>query len=403
MSWSSRVLGFFGVGRLSNDDEGLQLSGDSTRRTEAQIVVTDERAMAISSVWRCAMLLSNSVATLPLQVYRMDGETRVPVNDGFAQLLNRRPNAVMNALEFRLAMTMQRVLWGNAYAAIERSAGRITALRPLRAEHMNVVREKQGVIRFSYESDQDFYNRPGQPPQVFHWRGPSPDGVIGLSMLSYARHALGISVSADRRASESFRGRPNGVLSIDKILTKDQRAQLRELYGNMSEATGNNQWWLLEAGAKWQDIGVPPDDLQMLETRKFQVEDIARFFGVPSVMIDGAANSSAWPASYEKQVLAFHQFTLRPLLEEFEAKVHEAIAPDGVYVEHDYESFLRADSITRAQRHATLCQNGIMTRNEARRREGLPPVPGGDELTVQLNLTPLDKLPEAVGVTDAAE
>jgi HK97 family phage portal protein len=313
----------------------------------------------------------------------------------------------MNGQEFRQAMWTQRLLWGNAYAAIRRDgAGKIAALIPKKAEHVVVNREDWGIkYEYTTESGTEVYeNRINQPPQMLHWKGWGPDGVIGLSTLSYARHTMGITLSADRKAATSFSGRPNGVLATDTFLTPEQRDDLRGLYEGVGNSTvGDGQMWLLEGGFKYEPIGLPPDDLQMLQTRAFQLAEICRFFGVPQVMLDGGEKGASWPASYEKQVLAFKTFTLGPFFEEFEQKVAEVFG-DGRYAEHDSSGLVRPDSQTMAAYLATLVSNGLMTRNEARRQLKLPAMDqeGADDLTVQLNMAGLDDLHEGDGNAEQA-
>lgn len=399
MSILSRTLGFFGLGadRLSNLDRGQQVSGASHRHTDADITISDERAMSVSAAWACARLIVQSGATLPLLCYRegRDGSRdTLPEGDPLVRMMNGRPNKFMNGQEFRQAMWTQRVLWGNAYAAIKYDgAGRVASLLPLKAEHVIVERMSDG-IRYRYSSDvyQDEYFNGSGRPQVLHWKGWSPDGVMGLSPLAYARHTMGVTVSADRKASKAFAGRPNGVLSTDQVLKPDQREQIRKIYEKVGDsAVGDHQWWLLEGGFKYQPIGLPPDDLQMLESRQFQVAEICRFFGVPVVMVEGGDKGAAWPASYEQQVLAFKTFTLSPYFEEFEQKIAEVFGAERK-VEHDTTGLVRPDSQAMAQYLATAVSNGLMTRNEARRLMKLPPVDGADDLTIQLNMTELDGL-----------
>lgn len=399
MSILSRTLGFFGLGadRLSNLDSGQQVSGAYSRFTDADISVSDERAMSVSAAWACARIIVQSGATLPLTCYRdaPDGSReKLPENDPLVRVLTGRPNQYMNAQEFRQAMWTQRVLWGNAYAKIGYDgAGRVVSMIPLKSEHVIVEREPGGIrYRYSSDSVEDTYFNGSGRPEVLHWKGWGPDGVIGLSPLAYARHSMGVAVSADRKASKAFAGRPNGVLSTDQILTPDQRKQIRTIYEKVGDsAVGDHQWWLLEGGFKYTPIGLPPDDLQMLESRQFQVAEICRFFGVPVVMIEGGDKGAAWPASYEQQVLAFKTFTLSPYFEEFEQKIAEVFGL-GRKVEHDTTNLVRPDSQAMAQYLATAVSNGLMTRNEARRLMKLPPVEGADDLTIQLNMTELDGL-----------
>lgn len=399
MSVWSRFRAAFSGGALTNPDSGNQSAGPMSYGSTGLPSVTDERAMSVSAVWACTRLISQSVATMPMGFYRKTATGREPLPDDhyLAELLRYRPNAYMSGKQFRMAMLVSRVLWGNAFALKRMAAGRVVSLLPLKPEFMEVERTEGGIV-YTY-NDGDRIKEYGQD-EIMHIRGMSADGIVGMSPLAYMRYTLGISVAADSKAARSFNGRPSAVLKAEGWPTQEQREQLRQHYGNIgTDGTGDGQWWLLPGNLSYQAIGLPPDDLQMLESRQFQVAEIARFYGVPTVLIDGQAGSTAaWPASYEQQMLAFLQFTLRPYLEEFEDAVTADIVKPSerktVYAEHNVEGFLRTDSQARAAYYASMLQNGVMTRAEVRRLENLPHIDGTDELTVQLNMTTVDKLGE---------
>ena len=243
-----------------------------------------------------------------------------------------------------------------------------------------------------------FRSRELRKDQVFHVRGFSPDGIIGLSPLSYMRYAAAVNSAADRRAARSFAGTPNGFLRMQEWPTPEQREQIRDMYSNLGTAeTGDGQFWILPGGMEFDDVGLPPDDLQMLQSRQFQLSEIARFFGVPSVLLDAnAGTAAAWPASYEQQNLAFLQHTLRPYIEEFEDAFRQSVIPPmqrrDTFIEHDVQSMLRADSASRSSYYATMVSNGLMTTNEIRAMENLPPVDGGDVVRAQINMAPINEL-----------
>lgn len=403
------LAGLFRRGGLDNPDEGMQSAGSRALDSDDQLDVEDDRAMSISAVWGCARLITQSMATMPLGVYEKDADgDRKPVSTDhyLRRLLTSKPNPSMNAKELRTALTLQRVLWGNAFAAITRDAlGRPVALRPVNPAAVRIERrgdDLEFVYTTSTGRPTTWYNRGGELPQVFHWRGLTIDGFTGLSPLAYARHALGLSVATDRQAMKAFTGRPMGVMQSDREYTQDQAVQLRKLYDRIgSSAVSDGKWWLIPPGFKYSPIGIPPDDLQMLDSRKFQVSEICRFYGVPGALMDAGGESSAnWPSSYEQQQLQFLTFTLKAYLEEFEEKVSEALVlpkDRNVYAEHNVEGFLRTDSGARANYYSTMVQNGIMTRNEVRRKENLQPLDGLDEATIQLNLAPAGQLGEING------
>jgi HK97 family phage portal protein len=189
---------------------------------------------------------------------------------------------------------------------------------------------------------------------------------------------------------------------LSQFLNKEQRDQARKIYSDITAGAENaTNSWVLEGGAKYEAIDIPPDDLQMLESRQFQLAEIARFFRVPSHLINDSEKSTTWGSGLEQLNLAFLQYTLNPYLRQWESVISDSLltAPDKrrVIVEHNVEGLLRADSAGRAQFYSTMAQNGLMTRNEIRRKENLPPKTGGDELTVQVNLAPVGSLPSATG------
>lgn len=398
------ILSLTGRGGLSNPIVGRQSTGGRGADTLNSLVVDEERTLGVSTVWSCVGLITETIASLPLKVYQEteDGFKKTLDRTNYlARLLTVRPNLYMNPLEFRTAMAFCRTLKGNAYAIIQRnSQGVPVALHPMDPDAVTVYRDR-GDVFYDYQLQnvgrKTFANLGGKPREIFHWRGLTVDGINGLSPLAYHRHLIGGVVSAERQSEKAFSGRPNGIMYSDADFTKEQAKAIRERYegkGNQPEAGFDSNWWLLPPKFKWQQTSLNPDDLQMLETRQFSVPEICRFYRVPAVMVDGFSGGAAWPASYEGHVQSLLTFTLKPYLEGFEAKVTEALSMDeGVtYAEHDVEQLLRADAKGRAQYWSTMVQNGIMTRNEVRKKENMKPLDGLDEATVQLNLTPATEL-----------
>ncbi len=402
MNLFSRILALFGVGGLANPSTGAQHSGPTTRSSESGVVVGDDRAMAVSAVWSCVRLIAETVGSLPLHTFERAGDERRRIDDSnhyLNTLLRWRPNQEMSGLEFREAMTTQLALWGNAYAAIDRlDDGTPARLTPLRPEHVTPVRDETG-LRYEYSTSKGVVVFGA--PSVLHLKGFGTEGIIGLSPLAYARQSLGLSVSADLYAAKSFKdgGRPDGVLRYDKFLTDQQRKKLREVYGNVGAIGEDGRMMILELGLEFQPISIPPDQLQMLASRQFQIGEIARYFRVPLHLIMDTTGSTSWGTGIEQLTLGFLIYTLRPYLRRWESAVSDKLVPTAdrgrVFVEHQVEGLLRADAKTRSEFWSRMAQNGLMTRNEIRQRENLPRIDGADALTVQTNLTPVDQL-EAV-------
>ena len=404
MNLFSPILRWFGLGAVSNPDKGDQTGTSGGAGTDAGISVTDERALKVSPVWRCVELITNSVALLPIEFYEKDKSGRKELERHYlTDLFHVRPNRWMKPRDFRKAMTMQMVMWSNAYAEIVWSGSRPVALMPLRPGRMTPFITDDGQLTYHYqiESGVKVY----APKSILHLKGFGTDGIVGLERNTYARQTLGVSVSADVFASKQFAngGRSSGgYLTVDSFLTDPQRAQIKALYEGMTETAYNKgKLWLLEGGVKYDPDTINPDTMQMIETRTMQLGEVARFFGVPEVMIGAGANgASAWPASFEQQVLSFLTFTLQDYLDEWQASIRYSLMTPSdsrkIIVEHDTSNFIKMDSKTRAEVQSKLVQNGLKTRAEIRAFNNDKFIDGSDELTVQTNLSPLDELEGAI-------
>ncbi len=388
----------FGSGGISNPDHGYQLGALEKTYTDSGISVTDERALKVSAVWACVQLISNSVAGLPLNIFREREDGREPLRSKhyLTDLFHIQPNAMMKPRDFRLAMTAQMALWNNAYAEKVYSGGRVIALMPLRPGRMTPFITNDGNLTYHYAVDDGV--KVYAQKSIFHLKGFGSDGVVGFERNNFAREAYGLAVSADQYAAKQFAngGRPGGVLTLDQFLSGEQREQVRQLYSGLSEgATNSGKLWVLEGGMKYEALDFAADQMQMLGTRAHQLSEVARYFGVPSILIGAGDNtSSAWPASFEQQMLMFLTHTIQPYLDEWEDAIRYSLLPMGtdINVDHDTAPLVKMDSQAKASYLSTLVQNGLLTRNEARRYIHKPEMDGADELTVQTNLSPIEDL-----------
>jgi len=380
-------------GALSNPVEGRLITGPATTRNESGVVFTDDRAMQISAVWACVRIRTQTVATLPLHLYRKTAEGRELVTDHWANdLLRYRPNNMMTPLDFRQAMQAQLVLWGNGYAHIERSGNRVVALTPLRPGSMTPVR-RENEVYYEYATSKGTHIFARE--SILHIKAFGTDGVVGLSPLRYGAQAMGVTVSAEQHAAHSFSsgGRPAGVLTVDRTLSDVQREQIRKIYENVQASDG---LYVLEGGTKYQAVALSPDDLQMLETRVFQLSEIARMFGVPSFLLNDSEKSTSWGTGLEQINLGFLTYSLRADIVQWESALNSALFSTKdqkeYFFEHSLEGLLRADTNARSNFYSQMVQNGLLSRNEVRALENFPPVDGADDLTVQVNMTPIDQL-----------
>lgn len=371
--------------------------------------VTAETAMQLSAVWSCVRLLSETIATLPVAVYRQDTSGRkTPARDHpLYSLLHDQPNADFTAAEYWEGTVACLCLWGNAYSERTSSAGLTRSLTLLRPDWMEVFRTPDGALRYRYHDPED-YRELGED-EIFHVRGFGVGLDVGLSPIAYARHSLGSAMAADEAAAKMFANgvQTSGFLSSDTTLTKEQREQFRENLKKFMGSENAGKLMVLEAGLKYQPLTLSPEDAQMLQTRAFNVEEICRWFRVPPFMIGHTEKSTSWGTGLEQQNIAFLTYALRPYLTRIEQAIKRQLIPRAlrgqIFAEFNLEGLLRADSQGRAQLYSQMAQNGIMTRNEIRAKENLEPKDGGDDLTVQSNLVPLPQLGDARGAEAARE
>ncbi|AFJ47151.1 phage portal protein [Shimwellia blattae] len=373
--------------------------------------VTVDKALQLSAVWSCVRLLSETIATLPVGFYERtrDGRQPAPAHPLY-ELLHNQPNADMTAVEFWEMVMASLLLWGNAYGEIDRTGKRITALTPLRPERMKVERSSTGTPVYTYRDPGSHGTRQIHERDLMHIRAFSTNGIIGLSPISYARQTLGMAMATDETSARVFKNgmRPSGVLSMEQILRKEQREDIRDsLVAQFAGSMHTGKMMVLEAGMKFQPVTMNPEDAQMLQTRAFNIEEICRWFRVwPGLIGHNAQGQTMWGSGVEQMLIGFLTFSLRPWLTRIEQSIRKSLLIPGernrYFAEFSIEGLLRADSAARAAFYSTMTQNGVMTRNEARQKENMAPHPGGDQLTVQSNLLPLEQLGKT-GDSDAAK
>jgi HK97 family phage portal protein len=292
-------------------------------------------------------------------------------------------------------------LQGNAYAYIHRnSKGTILSLDILPSERIQVIRNEQGTVLYVYSGDKND-KKVFQSSEIFHLKGFGPNGLMGLSVLSYARSSMQLGLNAEEYGKDFFGkgAKPSGVLMVDRVLSPEQRLAIKNNFEDLANNPDAARLWVLEANMKYEQISINPDDAQFISSRAFQTSDIARFFRVPSFLINDSTQNTTWGSGLEQTNLSFLQYTLRPYLMRWEQVIRKCLLdnqPDtkgqNIICEVNVEGLLRADSAGRASFYSTMVQNGLFSRNEVRAKENLPPVEGGDLLTAQLNLAPISEL-----------
>ena len=396
MNFFSTVYKWFGFGgRALLQQPGKQDSRPTSSLVEDTPSVGVDAALQISTVWACASLLCRTISTLPLMVYRNNNGRRELYRDSkLWGLFHESPNARMTPCEFWTAMILNFLFRGNAYARIDRSAnGEAYSLWPMPADQveMEVLEDGQAVYYYKVGNDLAVLSE----DNVLHIKEIG-NGVTGLSRLDYMKATTSEVKNAQTSANKLFAngGKPTGVLMVDNILSPEQRAKIRENFAEM--ATGSaSRLYVLEADMKYQQINMSPEDLQLLETRNYGVEEICRWFGVPSVLAN-QNNVTSWGSGISEIVSGFYKLTIRPALVNIEQAARKRVMTSrqrvDQTVEFSFDALLRADLKDRADIYSKLVQNGIKTRNECRQLENDPPIDGGDELTAQTNLAPLNML-----------
>lgn len=398
----NRIRNWFTGGGLRQPERGEQRPGPSYAPPEAGVVHSEERALMLSTVFACVRIIAETVSGLPLQFHRVDREgvkTRLQMDEHNIVNLFRKPNRQMDGLNFRESMTMQLALQGNCYSRITWSGtsnnSRPVNLTPMPFGAVVPFRADDGTVVFIWYREND---QPLVLPQseVLHIKLFSTEGIVGLSPLGYARHAMGMSVAAEKYAGGVFAngGRPIGVLQFADQLTADQREQARKIHQSITEGPEkSSNAWVLEGGAEYKELTMRPDDMQMLESRSFQVPELCRFFGVPPHMVGHTEKSTTWGTGLESMNRGFLQYTIASYLNRWRWAIEDQLLMGRdkrtILPEHDTEAFLRGDSKSFADYLAKLAQNGYITRNEGRRKLGMEPLdqPMADELTIQVNLT----------------
>ena len=352
---------------------GLQSSAPAGYTATAAASVSFDSAMQISAVWAAVRLIAETIASLPFELYKTDGKTRVKATDNdLYRVLTSRPNQYQTDVEFWESIVLNLAISGNAYAIIQRAGKRIVGLLPVSSSSVETELLPDGTVIHSYitTTGRVVYSS----ANMWHIK-LFGNGIIGMSPLSYARQSVGIAIAADNRVTKIFSNgaKPSGILTIDKTLTPDQRAQVRNSFSEMSEGN-EDRLFVLEAGMQYQQVSMTPQDIQMLDSRRFQIEDIGRFFGVPSILLNQTFGQSSLGSNVSEIMQAFYKLSLRPYLEKIEASVLRwLIQEPGYEAEFNFDALLRADTKSRLSAYGEAINTGQLTPNEARKAEGREP------------------------------
>lgn len=385
--------------RTAGSNYAFFMGGTTSGKT-----VTERSAMQMTAVYSCVRILSEAVAGLPLHLYKYtdSGGKAMALDHPLYHLLHDEPNPEMSSFVFRETLMTHLLLWGNAYAQIIRNGkNEVVALYPLMPNKMSVDRDENGKLYYTYYRGQDEAIKNKEfavtlpPSDVLHIPGLGFDGLVGYSPIAMAKNAIGMAIACEEYGAKFFANgaAPGGVLEHPGTIKDPQR--VRESWQSTFGGSGNaNKIAVLEEGMKYTPIGISPEQAQFLETRKFQINEIARIFRVPPHMVGDLEKSSF--SNIEQQSLEFVKYTLDPWVIRWEQSIQRSLLSadekSRYFVKFNLEGLLRGDYQSRMNGYAIGRQNGWMSANDIRELENLDRIPeedGGDLYLINGNMLPL--------------
>ena len=375
------------------------LGGSTSGKT-----VTERSAMQMTAVYSCVRILAEAIAGLPLHLYtyKEDGGKEKAIGHPLYLLLHDEPNPEMSSFVFRETLMTHLLLWGNAYAQIIRNGkGEVVALYPLMPNRMTVDRDSSGQLFYSYQMNNS--DAPTmktgtvilKPSDVLHIPGLGFDGLVGYSPIAMAKNAIGLAIATEEYGAKFFANgaTPGGLLEYPGTVKDPDR--VRESWNKGFSGSQNaGKVAILEEGMKYTPISIAPEQAQFLDTRKFQINEIARIFRVPPHMVGDLEKSSF--SNIEQQSLEFVKYTLDPWVVRWEQSLSRALfTPEEkkqYFFKFNVEGLLRGDYQSLMNGYATARQNGWMSANDIRELENLDRIPaeeGGDLYLINGNMLPL--------------
>lgn len=385
------LFGWFKPKAVTLKDPGWMLEqGNSRIFAGSGITVTPATALNVSAVYAAVRILSETIASLPLKIYKATGDTRAIANHPLNKLLGVSCNGEQTAMELREFQMTNLGLRGNAYSQIIRDGrGMVAEINPLNSAFMRVDRNKAGELIFDY---QEYGNaRVYGNKDIWRVAALGSNGVLGLSPVALAKESIGVSIATESHAARMFTNgaQPAGVLEFEHELSQPVIEKLRTQFAEHYQGHKNaHKPMILEGGMKYHAIGMNADDSQFLESRKFQISEIARWYRIPLHML--AEMDKATFSNIEHQSIEFVVHTIRPWLVRLEQSISRDLLTAAerrtLFASHTVEGLLRGDTKSRIEAYGKAIQDGWMTRNEVRKLENLNWAPGLDEFILPLNM-----------------
>lgn len=364
--------------------------------------VTERTAMQMTAVYSCVRILSETLASLPLHIYESsETNSRKATKHPLYKLLHDEPNPEMTSFIFRETLMTHLLLWGNAYAQIIRNGkGEVLALYPLMPDRMRVDRDEYGQLYYEYMlSDSDANAKESgavrlSTQDILHIPGLGFDGLVGYSPIAMAKNAIGMAIATEEYGAAFFANgaTPSGILTHPGVIKNPEA--MRESWSKGFGGRNSHKVAILEEGMNYTPISIAPNEAQFLETRKFQLNEIARIFRVPPHMVGDLEKSSF--SNIEQQSLEFVKYTLDPWVSRFEQAMTRRLLTDDekkkYYIKFNVDGLMRGDYQSRMNGYATARQNGWMSANDIRALENLDLISdeeGGNLYLVNGNMLPL--------------
>jgi HK97 family phage portal protein len=390
----------------AGDPWSIPSNGSLAAYTSAGVPVTDESAMQLLSVASCVRLLSDAVSGLPFDAVKADGELRKTIEPPPAIVSDPFGGATSATLPTRrqgfVQMMVSLLLRGNAYCLVlsRDSYGRPNRLRVLHPDRVDCTFDAYG--RRAYKIDRVPLD---SPEDMIHIMGLSfPEQPTGLSVISYARQAIGLGLAAEEFGARFFGegAHMTGVVEIEADLDKDRARGIKENFSASHAGLKNSHTvGVLTGGAKWKPISVTPEDAQFLGTRAAQTLDIAMLFGVPPHMLGQVDKTTSWGTGIEQMGLGFLAYSLSAWLGRFE-DAWSSMLPRPQSARFNADALLRTDTAGRYAVYSAARSAGILTTNEIRALENYGPVDGGDDIAAPLNSS-APKLTKDNGASPSAQ
>lgn len=369
------------------------------------VSVTEKSALGMPAVWRAVNLIAGTAAALPLHAYRRSDDVRVPLDSGQGAELLDNPARDMTAFEFWELMYAHICLWGNAYARkLYDRNGVLRELFPVHPGRVQVGRAQDGSKWYQLDGDAE---QPLNDDLILHIPGFGYDGVVGCSPIRAARQGIGLALAAEEYGGRLFGSGSlqTGILQTEQRLEEEQADAMKARWkAKMTGLQHAHEIAILDSGAKWQSLSIPPEDAQFIESRRFQISEVARMYGVPPHMLMDTDKSTSWGTGIEQQTIGWVVFTLQPnYLARVEQRMSKMLRPGPVYARYGLEGLLRGDSQQRAAFYTQLWNIGVLSTNDIRKLEDLPDVKGGDVRYRPLNMGVLGEADPAPAPEPAPE